>query len=117
MATVRSPNTWAAPSMLVSFQAEDGIRDKLVTGVQTCALPISVSPEGRISPADAGLWSDAHAEAFAPVAAFIEPQGAVAAVQHAHAGVKAPTDVPWGGRLPLSESEGGWQALAPSALP
>jgi 2,4-dienoyl-CoA reductase-like NADH-dependent reductase (Old Yellow Enzyme family) len=45
-----------------------------------------VSPEGRISPADSGLWSEAHAHAFAPIAAFIASQGAVAGVQLAHAG-------------------------------
>lgn len=82
-----------------------------------CAEATAVSPEGRISPADAGLWSDAHAEAFAPVAAFIKSQGAVAAVQLAHAGRKASTGVPWRGGKPLSKDEGGWQTLAPSALP
>lgn len=82
-----------------------------------CAEATAVSPEGRISPADAGLWSDAHAEAFAPVAAFIKSQGAVSAVQLAHAGRKASTDVPWRGGKPLSKDEGGWQTLAPSALP
>jgi 2,4-dienoyl-CoA reductase-like NADH-dependent reductase (Old Yellow Enzyme family) len=82
-----------------------------------CAEATAVSPEGRISPADAGLWSDAHAEALRPVAAFIKSQGAVAAVQLAHAGRKASTDAPWRGGGPLSESEGGWQTLAPSAVP
>src|SRR5919112_651906 len=82
-----------------------------------CAEATAVSPEGRISPADTGLWSDAHAEAFAPIAAFIKSQGAAPAVQLAHAGRKASTDVPWRGGRPLSESEGGWQTLAPSALP
>lgn len=82
-----------------------------------CAEATAVSPEGRISPADAGLWSDAHAEAFAPVAAFIKSQGAVAAVQLAHAGRKASTDLPWRGGKPLSNDEDGWQTLAPSALP
>lgn len=82
-----------------------------------CAEATAVSPEGRISPADAGLWSDAHAEAFAPVAAFIKSQGAVAAVQLAHAGRKASTDLPWRGGKPLSNDDGGWQTLAPSALP
>src|SRR3954466_603715 len=47
-----------------------------------------VSPEGRISPADSGLWSEAHAAAFAPIVRFIESQGAVAGVQLAHAGRK-----------------------------
>lgn len=82
-----------------------------------CAEATAVSPEGRISPADAGLWSDAHAEAFAPIAAFIKSQGAVPALQLAHAGRKASTDVPWRGGGPLSEDEGGWETLAPSAIP
>src|ERR1043165_4438971 len=68
-----------------------------------CAEATAVSPEGRISPADTGLWSDAHAESFAPVAAFIKSQGAAACVQLAHAGRKASTDVPWRGGGPLKE--------------
>ncbi len=82
-----------------------------------CAEATAVSPEGRISPADAGIWSDAHADAFRPIAAFIKSQGAAACVQLAHAGRKASTDVPWRGGAPLKETEGGWQTLAPSALP
>jgi 2,4-dienoyl-CoA reductase-like NADH-dependent reductase (Old Yellow Enzyme family) len=82
-----------------------------------CAEATAVSPEGRISPADAGLWSDAHADALRPIAAFIKSQGAAAGVQLAHAGRKASTDVPWRGGGPLKESEGGWETLAPSALP
>ncbi|HEV7890364.1 MAG TPA: NADH:flavin oxidoreductase/NADH oxidase [Pyrinomonadaceae bacterium] len=81
-----------------------------------CAEATAVSPEGRISPGDTGLWSDAHAEAFAPVAAFIKSQGAVPAVQLAHAGRKASTDVPWRGGKPLGKESGGWETLAPSAL-
>ncbi|HEX8161487.1 MAG TPA: NADH:flavin oxidoreductase/NADH oxidase [Pyrinomonadaceae bacterium] len=76
-----------------------------------------VSPEGRISPGDTGIWSDEHARAFRPVASFIKSQGAVAGIQLAHAGRKASTDVPWRGGKPLAESEGGWQPLAPSAVP
>jgi 2,4-dienoyl-CoA reductase-like NADH-dependent reductase (Old Yellow Enzyme family) len=76
-----------------------------------------VSPEGRISPGDTGIWSDDHASAFRPIASFIKSQGAVAGIQLAHAGRKASTDVPWRGGKPLKESEGGWQPLAPSALP
>lgn len=45
----------------------------------------AVSPEGRISPGDCGLWSDAHADAFKPIAAFIEARGAVPGIQIAHA--------------------------------
>jgi 2,4-dienoyl-CoA reductase-like NADH-dependent reductase (Old Yellow Enzyme family) len=46
----------------------------------------AVSPEGRISPDDSGIWSDAHAEAFMPITRFMKGQGAVAGIQLAHAG-------------------------------
>jgi 2,4-dienoyl-CoA reductase-like NADH-dependent reductase (Old Yellow Enzyme family) len=82
-----------------------------------CAEATAVSPEGRISPGDTGLWSDAHADAFRPIAAFIKSRGAAPAVQLAHAGRKASTDVPWRGGGPLTKAEGGWETLAPSALP
>jgi 2,4-dienoyl-CoA reductase-like NADH-dependent reductase (Old Yellow Enzyme family) len=77
----------------------------------------AVSPEGRISPGDTGLWSDEHTRAFRPIASFIKAQGAAAGIQLAHAGRKASTDVTWRGGKPLTETEGGWQTLAPSALP
>src|SRR5215211_8718782 len=77
----------------------------------------AVSPEGRISPGDTGLWSEEHTRAFAPVASFIKTHGARAGIQLAHAGRKASTDVPWRGGKPLSEEQGGWQTIAPSAVP
>ncbi|HEX4949987.1 MAG TPA: NADH:flavin oxidoreductase/NADH oxidase [Blastocatellia bacterium] len=77
----------------------------------------AVTPEGRISPYDAGLWSDAHIEPLAPITRFIKAQNAVPAIQLAHAGRKASTDVPWRKIKPLSPAEGGWQPLAPSAVP
>jgi 2,4-dienoyl-CoA reductase-like NADH-dependent reductase (Old Yellow Enzyme family) len=77
----------------------------------------AVSPEGRISPGDTGIWSDAHAEAFKPITAFIKGQGAVPGIQLAHAGRKASTDVPWRGGAFLREAEGGWQTMAPSPVP
>jgi 2,4-dienoyl-CoA reductase-like NADH-dependent reductase (Old Yellow Enzyme family) len=77
----------------------------------------AVTPEGRISPADSGIWSDAHAEAFQRVTRFISEQGAVPAIQLAHAGRKASTDVPWHGGKPLTQEAGGWPTLAPSAIP
>jgi 2,4-dienoyl-CoA reductase-like NADH-dependent reductase (Old Yellow Enzyme family) len=67
-----------------------------------------VSSAGRISPADSGIWSDEHANAFRPIAAFIKSQGAIPGIQLAHAGRKASTNVPWRGGLGLSEAEGGW---------
>src|ERR1051326_3692657 len=77
----------------------------------------AVSPEGRISPSDSGIWSDAHTRAFQPIASFVKSQGAVPAIQIAHAGRKASTDAPWRGGKPLSASEGGWQTIAPSPVP
>lgn len=75
-----------------------------------------VLPEGRITPACAGIWSDAHAEAMKPVVSFIDAQGAVAGIQIAHAGRKASSALPWNGGAPLSVANGGWQTAAPSAL-
>lgn len=77
----------------------------------------AVLPEGRISPDDMGLWSEAHREALRPIAAFVRAQGAVPGIQLAHAGRKASTDAPWrGGRL-LSPQERGWPSVAPSPIP
>jgi 2,4-dienoyl-CoA reductase-like NADH-dependent reductase (Old Yellow Enzyme family) len=77
----------------------------------------AVVPEGRISPYDLGIWSDRHAEALAPIARFIREQGAVPAIQLAHAGRKASTDAPWLSRNALGPENGGWQVVAPSAIP
>jgi 2,4-dienoyl-CoA reductase-like NADH-dependent reductase (Old Yellow Enzyme family) len=76
----------------------------------------AVSPEGRISPQDSGLWSPAHAAAFERIAAFIAAQGAVPGIQLAHAGRKASTAAPWRGRKLVVEAEGGWQPVAPSPI-
>src|SRR5215218_4244595 len=82
-----------------------------------CVEATGVSTEGRISPGDTGLWSAEHTRAFEPIASFIKSQGARAGIQLAHAGRKASTDVPWRGGKPLSEEQGGWQTMAPSAVP
>ena len=78
-----------------------------------------VSPEARISPADSGLWSERHAQAFKRITDFIRAQGAVAGVQLAHAGRKASTFPPWerGPKAAVPPEEGGWTTLAPSAIP
>ncbi len=77
----------------------------------------AVSPQGRISPDDSGIWSDAHAGAFQPITRFIREQGAVAGIQLAHAGRKASTDRPWLGGGPLGPDKRGWQPIAPSPVP
>lgn len=76
----------------------------------------AVGPEGRISPADSGLWSDEHAQAFRQIATFLREQGAVPGVQLSHAGRKASTAVPWRGEGPVAPGDGGWQPVAPSSL-
>ena len=77
----------------------------------------AVAPEGRISPEDLGIWSDAHGEALAPIAAFVRAQGAAAGVQLAHAGRKASTGRPWEGGKVIPDERGGWTPVAPSAVP
>jgi 2,4-dienoyl-CoA reductase-like NADH-dependent reductase (Old Yellow Enzyme family) len=76
----------------------------------------AVTPEGRITPWDAGIWSNAHAAAWKPIADFIRARGAVPAIQIAHAGRKASVNKPWLGGKPLALNEGGWKALAPSEI-
>jgi 2,4-dienoyl-CoA reductase-like NADH-dependent reductase (Old Yellow Enzyme family) len=77
----------------------------------------AVEARGRISPGDVGLWQEAQVEPLARVARFIRGQGAVAAVQLAHAGRKASTARPWAGGQPLTPAQGGWPVVGPSALP
>ncbi|MDX3770464.1 MULTISPECIES: NADH:flavin oxidoreductase/NADH oxidase [unclassified Streptomyces] len=77
----------------------------------------AVSPEGRISPADLGIWNDTQVAALRRITAFIKGQGAVAGIQLAHAGRKASTAAPWLGGGPVGPDEHGWQPVAPSPLP
>ena len=77
----------------------------------------SVSPEGRISPLDLGLWNDTQIVGLQKIATFVHQQGAVAGIQIAHAGRKASHDVPSNGGKQLSVLEGGWPTVAPSPIP
>ncbi|WP_339657673.1 NADH:flavin oxidoreductase/NADH oxidase [Flavobacterium frigidarium] len=76
----------------------------------------AVAPEGRISPGDLGIWSDAHIEKFIEINEFIESQNSVPGIQLAHAGRKASVSTPWEGNKKLDASEGGWETVAPSAI-
>ncbi|PSK89247.1 NADH:flavin oxidoreductase/NADH oxidase [Taibaiella chishuiensis] len=76
----------------------------------------AVSPEGRISPDDLGLWQDAHIEKLRQITTFIKAQGAYAGIQLAHAGRKASTAAPWKGNHQIAVADGGWTTLAPSAI-
>jgi len=78
----------------------------------------AVTRDGRISPADLGIWSDAHVEPLARIARFVQSQGAVAGIQLSHAGRKASTEPPWKGGGPLmTPEEGGWTVTGPSPIP
>jgi 2,4-dienoyl-CoA reductase-like NADH-dependent reductase (Old Yellow Enzyme family) len=76
----------------------------------------AVSPEGRITPGDAGIWADKHVEPIARINRFIKAQGAVPGIQIAHAGRKASASRPWEGGAHLADSAGGWPIVAPSAI-
>jgi 2,4-dienoyl-CoA reductase-like NADH-dependent reductase (Old Yellow Enzyme family) len=76
----------------------------------------AVSPEGRISPGDAGIWGDQHIEPIARINRFVKGQGAVPGIQLAHAGRKASAARPWDGGAHLADTASGWPTIAPSAL-
>lgn len=77
----------------------------------------AVSPEGRISPFDLGIWSDDHIDALARLVKLIESLGAVAGIQLAHAGRKASVGRPWEGGKPVPPAAGGWPVVGPTAEP
>ena len=115
-----------AVSPMCQYSAIEGVPDDwhLVNlgsrAVGGAALVIAeasaVSPEGRISPADSGLWNETQAQAWARIASFVGKQGAVAGIQLAHAGRKASTAAPWYGGKAIALKDGGWEVQAPSAL-
>jgi 2,4-dienoyl-CoA reductase-like NADH-dependent reductase (Old Yellow Enzyme family) len=76
----------------------------------------AVTPEGRISPWDAGIWNDAQAADYERIAAFVRGQGAVAGIQLAHAGRKGSARRPWDDRGWVPESDGGYPTVGPSAV-
>lgn len=81
-----------------------------------CTEATHVEPRGRITPHCLGLWNDAQRDALAPIAAFVAAQGAVPAIQLAHAGRKGSVTRPWEGTKPLAPAAGGWAPIGPSAL-
>jgi 2,4-dienoyl-CoA reductase-like NADH-dependent reductase (Old Yellow Enzyme family) len=76
----------------------------------------AVSPEGRITPGDLGIYRDEHVAKLREIVTFVHAQGAVAGIQLAHAGRKASCAQPWHGGARLSRDAGGWTPVAPSAL-
>jgi 2,4-dienoyl-CoA reductase-like NADH-dependent reductase (Old Yellow Enzyme family) len=76
----------------------------------------AITAEGRISPQDAGIWTDAQARDYERIVAFIRGQGAVPGIQLAHAGRKASTAPPWTGQGLIAAADGGWQPVGPSPV-
>jgi 2,4-dienoyl-CoA reductase-like NADH-dependent reductase (Old Yellow Enzyme family) len=77
----------------------------------------AVTADGRISPWDAGIWTDAQAADYRRITDFIRSQGAVPGIQLAHAGRKASSRKPWQGRGPVAPADGGWTPLGPTDEP
>jgi 2,4-dienoyl-CoA reductase-like NADH-dependent reductase (Old Yellow Enzyme family) len=77
----------------------------------------AVTPEGRITPSDMGIWKDEQIEPLARIARFLEGQGAAPGIQLAHAGRKASREVPWKGGASLTAAEGGWPLVSASPIP
>lgn len=77
----------------------------------------AVTPEGRISPQDLGVWSERHFEPLSRITHFLDQQGSIAGIQLAHAGRKASTHRPWAGHGKVTADAGGWTPVAPSAEP
>jgi 2,4-dienoyl-CoA reductase-like NADH-dependent reductase (Old Yellow Enzyme family) len=77
----------------------------------------AVTPQGRISPADMGIWKDEHIPMLRRIARFVQSQGAPMGIQLAHAGRKASMSPPSKGERLVPLEEGGWTTVAPSALP
>ncbi|MGO8678202.1 MAG: NADH:flavin oxidoreductase/NADH oxidase [Limisphaerales bacterium] len=113
-------------SPMCEYSSEDGVAtdwhlvhlgSRAVGGAGlVIAEATAVSPEGRISPADAGIWADKHVEPIARINRFIKRQGAVPGIQLAHAGRKASASLPWEGDASLADDAGGWPTIAPSAI-
>jgi 2,4-dienoyl-CoA reductase-like NADH-dependent reductase (Old Yellow Enzyme family) len=116
-----------AVSPMCQYSAEDGfVNDWHLVHLGSRAVggaglviteATAVEPGGRISPADTGIWKDEHVEPLARIARFLQANGAIPGIQLAHAGRKASTRAPWQGGGVIAPDAGGWQTLAPSAVP
>lgn len=117
-----------AMSPMCQYSSEDGLANdwhlvhlgsRAVGGVGLVMVEATaVTPEGRISPGDMGIWGDQHIEPLARIARFVASQGAVPGIQLAHAGRKASTQEPWLGGAPiLDPDKGGWPVIGPSPIP
>ena len=119
---------WVAPLCQYSVEKRDGVpTDWHLVHLGAFAMggaglivteATAVSPEGRISPHDTGLWNDEQVEAWSRITAFLHERGAVAGVQLAHAGRKASTHRGWAPekRGTVSAADGGWPTVGPSDI-
>jgi len=115
-----------AVSPMCQYSSEDGLANDWhlvhlgARAVGGAALVITeaaaVVPEGRISPQDLGIWSDAHVPGLRRIPEFVAGQGAVPGIQLAHAGRKASTVRPWEGPGIVEPSDGGWQPVGASPI-
>lgn len=114
-------------SPMCQYSSDDGLPNdwhlvhlgsRAVGGASLVIVEASgVSPEGRITDWDSGIWSERHADAFRPIVDFIHAQGSIAGIQLAHAGRKASTEKPWRGGRAITEGPHSWTPLAPSPVP
>lgn len=77
----------------------------------------AVVPEGRITPLDLGIWNDQHINNLQQITQFAHSQDVKIGIQLAHSGRKGSYSAPWQGNHLLKAADGGWQTVAPSALP
>lgn len=120
---------WAAPMCQYAVGEKDGVPrtwhlvhlGALAAGGAglIVAEATAVSPEGRISDADTGLWNDAQTAAWTPIVAFLHAQGATAGIQLSHAGRKASVWPAWGSDRhgTMATHDGGWHTVSASTVP
>ncbi len=116
-----------AVSPMCQYSSEDGfagdwhlvhLGSRAVGGAALVMMEATaVEARGRISPFDQGIWKDEHVAFLRRIAAFLKTFGAVAGIQLAHAGRKASVRRPWEGGAAIPVADGGWQTVAPSAIP
>ena len=124
--SVQMPNR-IMMSPMCQYSAEDGLAGdwhfvhlaaRAVGGAGiVCVEACHVEARGRITKHCLGLWNDEQRDRLARMAAFVSSQGAVPAIQIAHSGRKGSVSRPWEGTQPLSEADGAWETVCPSAVP
>ncbi len=116
---------WVSP--MCQYSSEDGfVNDWHLVHLGTRAVggaglvmteAAAVSPEGRISPNDLGIWKDGHIEGLKKITKFLKLQNCTSAIQIAHSGRKGSTKRPWEDGYAVDKESGGWDVIAPSSIP